>query len=145
MANGCASDTPGSASTCSPFSIIPRSPPTTMPANAICGRPQPTARSPAASVPIGVPICSPPSAPSSEPQSAEASTLIKPFVKHYTDSPYSHRVEQLLLCNHRLYRAVRACLNRTHPTRTLKVHQVHRFAHASVVDGGDDRGEIVGR
>ena len=68
MASDCAGDTARSATTCSPSSTIPRSPPTTTAANANCGPPRPIARSPAASAPTGGPTCSPPSAPSSAPQ-----------------------------------------------------------------------------
>src|SRR6202162_1863175 len=94
-ADGCASDTPRSAITCSPSSIIPKWPPTTTAASANYGLPPPIVKSRAASAPIGGPICLPRSAPSSAPPSAAASTPIGPFATPYKANPLPPRVEQL--------------------------------------------------
>jgi transposase len=94
-ASACANATPRSETTSSPSSIIPRFHPTTTAPSGNCGRRQPIARSPAASVLTGAPISSPGSNPSSAPPPVTASTLIRPSAKPYAAGPSSIRVEQL--------------------------------------------------
>src|SRR5208282_5407850 len=94
-AGDCASDTARFVTTCSPFSVIPRLPPTTTAANVNCGPPPPIAKSPAASAPTGALTCSPPSAPSSVPPHDAASTPIRRSITPYAANPCTHQVEQL--------------------------------------------------
>src|SRR3954451_20578895 len=95
MACGCESVTACSASTYSPSSTTPRSPPITMLPSAISVTPLPTARSLAASAPTGAPISLPPSAPSSAPPHVGASMPTGPSAILYRVTPSSPRVEQV--------------------------------------------------
>src|SRR4051812_36520565 len=94
-ASDCDGATASCASTSSPSSTIPRSPPITTGVSVSFAPPPPIARSPAVSGPIGVPISMPPSAPSSAPPQGAASTPIRPSEPPYRASPSSLRVEQI--------------------------------------------------
>src|SRR4051794_18340956 len=95
MGSDCDGATASCASTSSPSSTIPRSPPTITGASANSAPPLPIARSPAASDPHGAPISTPPSAPSSAPPRGVASAPIRPSEPPYRASPSSLRVEQI--------------------------------------------------
>src|SRR5215212_8904502 len=95
MGRDCESATAGCASTSSPSSTTPTSPPTPTAASANSGPPPPTARSPAASVPIGAPTSTPPCAPSSAPPRDAASAPFRPSAPLYRANPSSLRVEQI--------------------------------------------------
>jgi hypothetical protein len=76
-------------------SITPRSLPTITAANANCGRPIPTAMSPAGSAPACDPTCSPEAVPSSGPPLGRACTSIRPSKSPCRANLTSHRVEQI--------------------------------------------------
>src|SRR4051812_41514563 len=92
---GCESVTACCASTSSPSSTTPRSPPITTLPSAIYVTPPPTGRSLAASAPAGAPISLPPSAPSSAPPHGGASMPTRRSTIPYRVTPSSPRVEQV--------------------------------------------------
>src|SRR3954447_15770095 len=94
---GCESVTACCASTSSPSSTTPRSPPITTLPSAISVTPPPTGRSLAASAPAGAPISLPPSAPSSAPPHVGASMPTGRSAIPYRVTPSSPRVEQVRL------------------------------------------------
>src|SRR5271165_5669949 len=99
MASGCENVTARCEVICSPFWNILMLRRITMAAKGNCDPPQRTAKSRAASDPVGVPIYSPPFDPSLAPQHDGESMHIKLFALFYTGNRCYCRVEQI----HRSY------------------------------------------
>src|SRR5208283_3752218 len=96
MASGCENVTARCEVICSPFWNILMLRRITMAAKGNCDPPQRTAKSRAASDPVGVPIYSPPFDPSLAPQHDGESMHIKLFALFYTGNRCYCRVEQIL-------------------------------------------------
>src|SRR5271166_5439056 len=95
MASGCENVTARCEVICSPFWNILMLRRITMAAKGNCDPPQRTAKSRAASDPVGVPIYSPPFDPSLAPQHDGESMHIKLFALFYTGNRCYCRVEQI--------------------------------------------------
>src|SRR5208283_3493228 len=95
MASGCENVTARCEVICSPFWNILMLRRITMAAKGNCDPPQRTAKSRAASDPVGVPIYSPPFDPSLAPQHDGESMHIKLFALFYTGNRCCCRVEQI--------------------------------------------------
>src|SRR5271165_6732686 len=96
MASGCENVTARCEVICSPFWNILMLRRITMAAKGNCDPPQRSAKSRAASDPVGVPIYSPPFDPSLAPQHDGESMHIKLFALFYTGNRCYCRVEQIL-------------------------------------------------
>src|SRR5271165_5093145 len=113
MASGCENVTARCEVICSPFWNILMLRRITMAAKGNCDPPQRTAKSRAASDPVGVPIYSPPFDPSLAPQHDGESMHIKLFALFYTGNRCYCRVEQILRT------LTRKALIRVHPCSSV--------------------------